>query len=79
MLSGDQSVKVADRQCRRKKVFDFLPREVVQVPDLVGGQNFQMHRHIADPLLVFKLQPRRERHLLPDLGDELLVDLGAPL
>ena len=38
-----------------------------------------MHRHIADPLLVFELQPRRGRDFLADLGDEFLVHLGAPL
>jgi len=29
--------------------------------------------HIADPLLVLQLQPRREWRLLADFGDELLV------
>ena len=38
-----------------------------------------MHRHIADPLFIFQLEPRRRWHLLADLGDELLVYLGAPL
>ena len=76
---GNQPVEVCDRQLRGKEVFDFLSREVIEVPDLVGGQNFNMHRHLADPLLVLQLQPRRERHLLADFGDELLVHLGAPL
>ncbi len=79
MLARNQPVKVGDWQLRGEEVFDFLSRQVVEVPDLVGGQNFEMHRHIADPLLVFQLQPRREWHLLADLGDELLVYLGAPL
>src|SRR5712692_6399442 len=38
-----------------------------------------MHRHIADPLFIFQLEPRRRWHLLADLGDELLVYLSAPL
>src|SRR5690348_13168861 len=78
VLSGDQSVKIADRQRRRKELFDFLSHEVVEVTDLVGRQYFQMHRQVADPLLVLERQPRRERHLLAYLSDELLIHLGAP-
>src|SRR5216684_7099307 len=79
MLVGNQPVEVGDWQLRGKEVFDFLPREVIEIPDLVGGQDFNMHRHIADPFLALQLQPRRRWHLLADLGDELLVYLSAPL
>src|SRR5216683_5624006 len=37
MLVGNQPVEVGNRQFRGKEVFDLLPREVVEVPDLVGG------------------------------------------
>src|SRR2546425_12650321 len=79
MLARDQPVEVGDWQLRGKEVLDFLSREVVDVPGLVGGQDFEMHRHIADPLLVLERQPRRERYFFADFGDEFLVYLGAPL